>query len=70
VRKEIPTRSSAGKVVSFGMATVLRDLHVVESRAAYLVMVVVIAIDAWLRYGFLTSDRTDAPAMAGDSTQV
>jgi len=57
-------------VVSFGMATVPRDLQVVESRAAYLVMVVAIAIDALLLYGFLTSDRTDARAMAGDSTQV
>ena len=57
-------------VVSFGTAIVLRHLQVVESRAAYLVVVVVIAIDAWLLYGFLTSDRTEAPAMAGDSTQV
>jgi len=55
-------------VVSFGMATVLRDLQVVESRAAYLV--VAIAIDAWLLYGVLTSDRTEARAVAGDSTQV
>jgi uncharacterized membrane protein YfcA len=39
-------------VVSFGLSGLLRELHLVESSAAYLVMVVVIAIDAWLLYRF------------------
>ena len=39
-------------VVSFGLSTLLRDLHLVESGAAYGVMAVVVAIDAWLLYGF------------------
>jgi len=39
-------------VVSFGLSTLLRDLHLVASGAAYGVMAVVVAIDAWLLYGF------------------
>lgn len=39
-------------VVAFGVSTVLRDLHLVESHAAYLVMVAVFAVDAWLLYRF------------------
>jgi hypothetical protein len=40
-------------VVSFGISTLLRNLHLVDSRAAYLVMGVVILVDAWLLYRFL-----------------
>ena len=41
-------------VVAFGIATLLRDLHVVASPAAYLVTVAVIAIDAWLLFRFFS----------------
>src|SRR5262249_15145352 len=35
-------------VVAFGVSTLLRELRIVESPAAYLVMVLVGAIDGWL----------------------
>jgi uncharacterized protein len=44
-------------VVSFGLSTLLRALHLVEAPAAYLVMVVVIAIDAVLLYRFFSHGR-------------
>src|SRR5439155_10824391 len=45
-------------VVGFGISTVLRDLHVVESHAAYLVLVVVAFIDTWLLYRFFSGVQT------------
>ena len=44
-------------VVSFGISTLLRDLHLVESQAAYLVMGAVILLDAWLLVRFFSADR-------------
>lgn len=41
-------------VVSFGLSALLKDLRLVESGAAYLVMVVVILIDAWLLARFFS----------------
>lgn len=45
-------------IVSFGLSTLLRDLHLVDSSAAYGVMAVVVAIDAWLLFWFFTRSRT------------
>ena len=39
-------------VVSFGLSTLLRELHLVEGAAAYGVMAVVVAVDASLLYRF------------------
>ena len=39
-------------VVAFGLSTLLKDLRLVESNAAYLVMVVVGILDTWLLYRF------------------
>jgi uncharacterized membrane protein YfcA len=39
-------------VVAFGLSTLLKDLNLVESNAAYLVMVVVAVLDTWLLYRF------------------
>ena len=39
-------------VVAFGIATLLRQLHIVDSPAAYLVIAAVGALDAWLLYRF------------------
>jgi uncharacterized protein len=39
-------------VVAFGLSSLLRELHVVESRAAYLVLAAVVLLDAWLLYRF------------------
>lgn len=47
-------------VVSFGLSRLLRELQLVESNAAYLVMVVVVLIDAWLLYRFMSRPRTAA----------
>jgi uncharacterized membrane protein YfcA len=44
-------------VVSFGISTLLRELELVQSVAAYSVMVAVIAIDAWLLYRFFSTKR-------------
>jgi uncharacterized membrane protein YfcA len=41
-------------IVSFGISTLLRDMHIVQSYAAYLVMVAVIIIDAVLLYRFFS----------------
>jgi uncharacterized membrane protein YfcA len=45
-------------IVSFGISTLLRDLGLIESAAAYLVMAGVIAIDAWLLTRFFGARRT------------
>jgi uncharacterized protein len=42
-------------VVSFGVSVLLRDLHLVESASAFLVMVAVILVDAVLLYRFFTA---------------
>jgi len=40
--------------VSFGVSTLLRQLHLVDSGAAFAVMATVVAIDAWLLYRFFS----------------
>ncbi len=45
-------------IVSFGLSTLLRDLHLVDSGAAYGVMALVVTIDAWLLFRFFTRSRT------------
>src|SRR5919197_2983583 len=37
-------------VVGFGISTLLRDMRIVDSAAAYTVLAAVIAVDAWLLY--------------------
>lgn len=41
-------------VVSFGVSVLLRNLHVVDSLAAFSLMAAVIVIDAWLLYRFFS----------------
>ena len=41
-------------IVAFGLSTLLKDLHLVESNRAYLVMVAVGALDMWLLYRFFS----------------
>ncbi|MGH9346971.1 MAG: sulfite exporter TauE/SafE family protein [Vicinamibacterales bacterium] len=48
-------------VVSFGISILLRDLHLVESAAAFSVMAAVVVIDIWLLYRFF-SEAVPAPA--------
>ena len=42
-------------VVAFGISTLFRSLHIIESRAAYLIMAMVGLIDACLLYRFFSS---------------
>jgi uncharacterized protein len=42
-------------VVAFGLSTLLRDLKLVETSAAYLVLVVVGLLDTWLLYRFFSA---------------
>jgi hypothetical protein len=39
-------------VVSFGVSTVLRDIHIVDGPAAYLFLLAVTLVDAWLLFRF------------------
>ena len=41
-------------IVAFGLSTLLKDLHLVESNRAYLVMVAVGMLDMWLLYRFFS----------------
>jgi uncharacterized membrane protein YfcA len=45
-------------IVAFGISTLLRELHIVQSSAAYSVLVVVIILDAWLLYRFFARTRS------------
>jgi uncharacterized membrane protein YfcA len=47
-------------VVSFGISTLLGDLHLMERHAAFVVMVGVVAFDAWLLYRFFGGRRAGA----------
>ena len=41
-------------IVAFGLSTLLKDLHFIESNLAYLVLVAVGLLDAWLLYRFFS----------------
>jgi hypothetical protein len=47
-------------VVGFGTSTLLRDLHIVDSGAAYLALLGVVVIDAWLLFRFFSPRSRDA----------
>jgi uncharacterized membrane protein YfcA len=42
-------------VVGFGMSTVLRDLRIMPGSTAYLILLAVILVDAWLLYRFFAA---------------
>ena len=50
-------------VVAFGLSTLVRDLGIVEGLAAYGILAVVVAIDAWLLYNYFSA--RPRPAAAG-----
>ena len=54
-------------VVAFGISTLLRDLHLVESRAAFLVLIAVALLDAWLLYRFFSAPGGAALAAGASS---
>ena len=47
-------------VVGFGLSTLLREMHIVDSAAAFLVLAGVVIVDAWLLFVFFTSRRLKA----------
>lgn len=49
-------------VVGFGISTLLRLLHIIEGRAAYSVLGLVVAVDAVLLYRFFSRPRRNATA--------
>ncbi len=63
-------------IVGFGLSTLLKDLHLVETNLAYLVLVSVGVLDTWLLYRFFTVQLpaaepvgevlAPAPAVAGE----
>jgi len=59
-------------IVGFGLSGVLRQLHLVESNAAYLLFVAVALLDIWLLYRFFSTPRaadaasTQTPAEAAN----
>ncbi len=46
-------------VVAFGLSRLLGELKLVESRAAYLVLVGVALLDTWLLYRFFTGSMSE-----------
>lgn len=52
-------------VVGFGISTLLRALHVVESGAAYIILAAVIVVDVWLLYRFFSGDRAPSLVASG-----
>src|SRR5262249_9253582 len=50
-------------VVAFGLSRLLGELHLVETSAAYLVLVAVGVLDSWLLYRFFSGTRPE-PALA------
>ena len=47
-------------IVAFGISALLRDLRIVESAAAYLVLAAVALLDAWLLYRFFSAGAAEA----------
>jgi hypothetical protein len=57
-------------VVGFGLARLLRELRLVESNAAYLVLVVVSIVDTWLLYRFFSGGQPEYVPRADAQPQV
>jgi uncharacterized membrane protein YfcA len=51
-------------IVGFGLSGVLRQLHLIESNAAYLLFVAVALFDIWLLYRFFSATRVGDAASA------
>jgi uncharacterized membrane protein YfcA len=51
-------------VVAFGVSSVLRDLQILEGARAFLVLVAVVLIDAWLLWRFFSSPVSKEPEVS------
>ena len=47
-------------VVAFGLSTLLRELHIVDSPAAFMVLLAVSVVDAGMLYRFFTARTRSA----------
>jgi uncharacterized membrane protein YfcA len=57
-------------IVAFGLSKLLRDVKVIESAAAYLVLVGTIVLDAWLLFRFFAADAPSQPvSQRGSSSE-
>ena len=57
-------------VVGFGVATVLRDVRIVEGPEAYLFLLAVIVVDAWLLYRFFVAGATSRTPQAASGERT
>ena len=57
-------------IVGFGVSNVLRDVHLVEGGTAYLFLLAVIAIDAWLLFRFFAAGARFERARAAVAEQT
>ena len=57
-------------IVGFGLSGVLRQLHLVESNAAYLLFVSVALLDIWLLYRFFSAPRAVGAASASTPAEA
>src|SRR5438552_6539481 len=57
-------------VVGFGISTLLRQLHVIETGAAFSVLGAVGLLDVWLLYRFFRHQRREAGAAVGPGDRV
>ena len=57
-------------VVAFGISRLLGELHLVETRAAYLVLILISAVDTWLLYRFFSGLQPEYVARAGSEAAV
>lgn len=53
-------------IVAFGISALLRDLRIVDSAAAYLVLAAVALLDAWLLYRFFSGGASKPAPGSGD----
>src|SRR5262249_14486740 len=56
-------------IVAFGLSKLIRDLRLVETNSAYLVLAGVIVLDAWLLYRFFTHPE-EQPAVVTPAASV
>src|SRR5437899_917386 len=57
-------------VVGYGISTLLRQLHVIESGAAFSVLAAVGLLDVWLLYRFFRHQRLEEGAAVGSDDSV
>lgn len=57
-------------VVAFGLSKLLRDVHLIESASAYLVLLAVVILDGWLLYRFFSVHADQPPAINAEFAEA